>query len=636
MNGEDYFSKKNTGGADASTGFDYQDLCVLLYLLKNLDVRQFKSIGIETDDDFSLIYDNEKILYQVKYEELSIYQAKQYVSHNRVLIAPSKNKSLSTLLRCLDYYRNNQSSCEDIQNKLSVKESFKKVLTRNDLNLAGLKDFPDTWFVEIIPEDRIIEVIKLIILEWGISKGLILDPLMCFIELYYFVCQCRKDRNYLGIKDAVNIFYRHSKKLVCESNNSDPLNFLKSLKVDKNKVLNSIDYKISHAESLLSQNKYEDAYQEYLELSNVVQSEKIHIKCAGILQVLGEIDDAIFHCDEALKIESNSYEAFVVKGTLFAGKGENDFALELLKSAEFRKGDSPFVLYNIGVAYLNLKNTDEAIKYFKKTISIDFNLSHPHLNLGVCLFNKGDFSESLKHIDLALRIEPGLAEALSQKGEIKRFYGELDEAIKLYERCLLKAPDNQLAELGLALSLIGKGEPLGFGLLVKKFSDELSKLEVNKSLVIINVGWERTIGISIKNLNGFSYSVECDGVEVYVPKAGNDKIGIGTICVEGATLPIIFKQYEDLNAYINAVNAIKLSPISDFFVPVNGLIEGKGDHCEIQINFEHYSIYGKTNRSKNIGFNGFSDSYDDYALLMLSHEETNQKEQFTLLGLKCN
>jgi len=636
MSSKDYFGKINTGGSNSSKGFAYQDLCAAFYLLKNLNVNGFNSIGIETDDDFSLLFDDKKINVQVKYEELSIPTVKKYIYENQVIIGPSKNKSLSTLLSYLKQYRNNQSSSEDNLSKISVSEEFKEVLKRNGIILENIREISDTWGVDIIPEDKIQDIIKLEIIEWGIENSLLLDGDECLKDLLFSIYEYRSERGYIERSDVTNIFEKHSKKLMLKEGMSASLNFLEKLDLEHGEILSSVNSKVSKAESLLIEGEYEEALREYVELSKVVKSEKLYIKCAGILQILGKLDDAIFYCDNALKVNPLYPMALAVKGTLVAEKGDDDFALELLKSAEFQDNTDPFILYNIGIAYLNLRNVDEAVNYFEKTIELDSRLSSPHLNLGVCFFNKGVFSEAVKHIDLALLLEPGLPKALSQKGEIKRFYGKVDEATKLFERCLLSAPDNLLANVGLAFCLIEKGDPLGFGLLVFNYQKELSELGVNKSLGIVDIGWERTLAISIKNINGSSYLVNYDGLEVYVPKPNKDRIAIGVLNTQGIDLPLIMKSYTDLNSYKNAVNAIKLSQPIDLFVSAHGFVKGKSDHCEIKIVFEYYSIYGKTDVCDNKGFRAFIDCFDGRALLVVTHEETNQEETFNVVGLECS
>ncbi|RCX07719.1 tetratricopeptide repeat protein [Marinomonas foliarum] len=636
MSNKGYFGKIKTGGSNSSIGFAYQDLCAAFYFLKHLNVSEFNSIGIETDDDFSLLFDNKKINVQVKYEELSIPIVKKYICENQIVLGPSKNKSLSTLLSYLNQYRNNKFSSEDLLSKISVSEDFREVLKRNGTAIENVREIPNTWSVDVLPEDKIREIIKLEMIEWGIDHSLLLDADECLKELIFIIYESRSERGYIERSDIENIFKKHSKKLILKEEGGASLNFLENLDLEHSEILSSVNSKVSKAETFLIDGHYEEALREYIELSKAVKSEKLYIKCAGILQILGEIDNAILYCDNALKINPLYAMALAVKGTLVAEKGDDDFALELLKSAEFQDNTDPFIIYNVGVAYLNLRSVDEAVSYFEKTIELNSNLSSPHLNLGVCYFNKGVFSEAAKHIDFALLLEPGLPEALSQKGEIKRFYGEVDEATKLFERCLLNTPDNLVANLGLAFCLIEKGDPLGFGNLVLNYQKQLSELEVDKSLVIVDIGWERTLSISIENIDRSSYLVNYDGLEVYVPKPNKDRIAIGVLNTQEIELPLIMKSYTDLNSYKNAVNAIKLSQPIDLFVSANGFVNGKSDHCEIKIDLQHYSIYGKTDKSDNKGYRAFIDCFDGWFLLVVTHDESKQQESFNVVGLECN
>lgn len=637
MSSKDYFGKTKTGGSNSSKGFAYQDLCAAFYLLKYLNVSGFNSIGIETDDDFSLLFDDgKKINVQVKYEELSIPIVNKYTSENQIVLGPSKNKSLSTLLSYLKQYRNNQFSNEDNLSKISVSEDFISVLKRNGIVLENISEISSAWSVDVLPEDKVKDIIKLEIIEWGIDNALLLDGDECLKSLILRIYESRSNRGYIKITDVANIFEKYSKKLMLKEDGAASLNFLEDLNLDKDEILISVNSKVSKAEGLLIDGHYEEALRGYVELSKAVASEKLYIKCAGILQVLGKVDDAILYCNNALKVNPMYAMALAVKGTLVSEKGDNDFALELLESAEFQDETDPFIIYNIGVAHLNLRNVEEAASYFKKTIKLNFKLSSPYLNLSICYFYQGLFSEAAKHIDFALLLEPGLPEALSQKGEIKRFYGNVDEATKLFERCLRNTPNNLVANLGLAFCLIEKGDPLGFGLLVFSYQKELSGLDVNKSLEVVDIGWERSLVISIKNINGSSYLVDYDGLKVYVPKPSKDRIAIGVMNKKEVYFPLVMKSYTDLNSYKNAVNAIRLSQSMDLFVPAGGFVKGKSDHCEIKIDLEHYSIYGKTDKSDNKGYRSFIDCFDGWFLLVITHEESKQEESFTVVGLGCS
>lgn len=50
-----YYSKINEGGAAASRGFEYQDLCAIRYFLDYVDKEDFLSLTLEQINDFSLL-----------------------------------------------------------------------------------------------------------------------------------------------------------------------------------------------------------------------------------------------------------------------------------------------------------------------------------------------------------------------------------------------------------------------------------------------------------------------------------------------------------------------------------------------------------------------------------------------------
>ena len=67
-------------------GFKYQDACALLIAVKHFGVANFKSIGIETNDDFCILNDGIKTRYQVKDRTISFSDTSDNISVDRVLI----------------------------------------------------------------------------------------------------------------------------------------------------------------------------------------------------------------------------------------------------------------------------------------------------------------------------------------------------------------------------------------------------------------------------------------------------------------------------------------------------------------------------------------------------------------------
>ncbi|WP_178130059.1 tetratricopeptide repeat protein [Pseudomonas sp. MWU12-2323] len=276
----------------------------------------------------------------------------------------------------------------------------------------------------------------------------------------------------------------------------------------------------------------------------------------------------------------------------------------------------------------------ESADFFEKTIKADPNLDDAHLNLAVCLFKLGCFSRSLEHVERVLILKPGQPQALSHKGELKRFYGDYDAALKLFERCLQATPDNPVAKRGQAFCLIEKGDRLGYALLVLAYKEELRELKLGESIGLIDIGWERTLAIGISNVDGVSYQIKCDGLEIYVPKSDNSYIGIGVVENRDASLvPIIVKRYDNLDAFIVATNAIAENVMDSSPISVTGSVQNQKNHREIRIEFPQYTIYGKTNPGAQEGFNKFCEAYDGVAWLILECGQSFLQWKVPLTGL---
>jgi tetratricopeptide (TPR) repeat protein len=64
---------------------------------------------------------------------------------------------------------------------------------------------------------------------------------------------------------------------------------------------------------------------------------------------------------------------------------------------------------------------------------------------GVQLRNRGNFGDSCKRFDEAIKVYPGYAEAYLERGGVKSLMGRKEEALQDYENAVRLQPDNQLA-----------------------------------------------------------------------------------------------------------------------------------------------------------------------------------------------
>lgn len=634
MNNAHYFGKSKTGGANASYGFDYQDHCVMLLLLQHSVDPTFEAVGIETDDDFCLLFKERKIACQVKNETLTVPLAKRQIGDDRLLIGSTVNKELWTFWRYLQHFRNQQSSPETSASKITVSEEFTYVLKKHGFDQGRIDSIPHSWSISIIQEDGLEQRVAAELIGQGVAHQLCIDTDNCLNELYRMVAAARKERRFISGREVIDLLKKHGRPFTFVTDHSSPLEFLRRMSIDQHQLLQSVDRKLSIAQLALKDERYGDALNIYLALANAFESEQLLVNCAALFQALGEQDEALLYCDKALKLAPRYGDALAVKGTLQADLGDFDLALELLCAADAHKPGDPFILYNVGVAHMQLKNFKRAAEFFEKTLKANADLGDAHLNLAICLYEFGCFSQSLEHVERVLVLDPGQPQALSHKGELKRFYGDYDAALKLFERCLQVTPENPVAKRGQAFCLIEKGDRLGYALLVLAYEEELRELKLGGSMGLIDIGWERTLAICIRNVDGASYRIECDGLEIYVPKSDNSYIGIGVVVSRDKSLvPIIVKHYGNPEAFIVATNAIAKNVLEGNPISVTGSVQNHKDHREIKIEFPQYTIYGKTNPGTQEGFNKFCEVYDDVVWLILECGQSLVQWQVPLTGL---
>lgn len=606
----------------------------MLLLLQHCGDPNFQAVGIETDDDFCLLFKERKIACQVKNETLTVPLAKDQIGDDKLLIGSTVNKELWIFWRYLKHFRNQQSSPETSVSKINVSKEFGHVLKKHGFDQNRLNAIPPSWSINIIQEDGLEQRVAAELVVRGVAHKLYIDTDNCLNELYRMIAAARKDRRYISGHEVLDLLKKHGRSFASATGHSSQLDFLRRMSIDQHQLLQSVDDKLNIAQRALKDERYDEALDIYLALANAFESERLLVNCAALFQVVGNHDEALLFCEKALKLAPRCGDALAIKGTLLADLGDLDLALELLCAASAHKPTDPFILYNIGVAHMQLENFEKATEFFGETIKSNPSLSDAHLNLSICLYKLGSFRLALEHVEHALTLNPGQPQALSQKGELKRFYGDYDAALKLFERCLKNTPENAIAKRGQAFCLIDKGDRLGYALLVLAYKEELRELKPGKSLGLIDMGWERTLEIGISNVDDAAYKIECDGFDHYVPKEGNSYIGIGVIQGRKASLvPIIIKHYDNPDAFIIATNAISENITDNSPISVTGLIQSHRDYREIRIEFPQYTIYGKTNPGAQEGFNKFREVYDGVAWLILECGQSLVKWEVPLTGL---
>ena len=117
--------------------------------------------------------------------------------------------------------------------------------------------------------------------------------------------------------------------------------------------------------------------------------------------------------------------------------------------------------YNLGRAFAAQNRLDEAIVHFSEALRLRPNYAQAHNDLGTALAVQGKIREAALNFSEAVRIKPNYAEAHFNLGVSFSTQGKLDEAVAQYEKVIAIKPAHAGAHTNLAVALYFKGDYTG-------------------------------------------------------------------------------------------------------------------------------------------------------------------------------
>jgi tetratricopeptide (TPR) repeat protein/mono/diheme cytochrome c family protein len=170
-------------------------------------------------------------------------------------------------------------------------------------------------------------------------------------------------------------------------------------------------------------------------------NDALHNEVALLYQDIGNLDKAVAHFTESLRIKPKSAAAQYNLGTTLLARGNSDAAIAHFREALQVQPDYTAAHNNLGIALQQQRKFEEAERHYLESIRITPDDATAYYNLGAALQLQGKVADAVDRLRTALRIRPGYAAAAYTLGIALSSEGRTQEAIEQYRTAIEAAPD---------------------------------------------------------------------------------------------------------------------------------------------------------------------------------------------------
>jgi type IV pilus assembly protein PilF len=202
-------------------------------------------------------------------------------------------------------------------------------------------------------------------------------------------------------------------------------------------------------EASIMQGDYTTALKELLEALEISPNDPIIHNYLGIAyKNKKQPDKAIFHFKKALEIKPGYSQAKNNLGAAYLDKEDWDAAIACFKElAEDLLYTTPhFPLANLGWAYYNKKDFQQAEMYYRKAIAVQPNFIVALNGLGQTCLAMGKYAEAIDSFEKAVQFGPRFPQLHFQLAQTYELAGQMDKALLSYGRVIELAPNTDLAK----------------------------------------------------------------------------------------------------------------------------------------------------------------------------------------------
>jgi arylsulfatase A-like enzyme/Tfp pilus assembly protein PilF len=141
---------------------------------------------------------------------------------------------------------------------------------------------------------------------------------------------------------------------------------------------------------------------------------------ARVYLAQGDVARALTKLDEASRLEPDSGEIALVRGMLYEQQGQGPQALAQYEAAVRANGSDTQARASIASLAMRMGRHDTAAAQFEALLQMGYRASRMHFGLAQIAEAKGDTKRAIAEYRLALKLEPGLAEARNALGRLDK------------------------------------------------------------------------------------------------------------------------------------------------------------------------------------------------------------------------
>jgi tetratricopeptide (TPR) repeat protein len=205
----------------------------------------------------------------------------------------------------------------------------------------------------------------------------------------------------------------------------------------------------------------------------------------------GLTDEAIRYGRQALTYVPDHFNALALLGSAYYTKGEIALSAECYEKAAALKPDVAEIQRNLGIVYVELKETAKAEEVLKKAFAKSGDAEAAY-HLGRLCYGDKRFEEALDYALKSIQKDGKSAKAYNLKGVVLNQLGRFAEAAGSFQAGLVLVPEDIGLQINLGIAYLNSGEPAKAKAVLEavlpKIEDSVLRGQVEETLKSIKDG----------------------------------------------------------------------------------------------------------------------------------------------------